>query len=170
MLCQDRLGIKVVLRKLTQKGWMAFFTQDDTRTNLELKHDGFKWCYTLNCTIAMMRRDTFTAGLTGRGIYQFDLFGAGWLGKNGTATERGNTSAIWKAISGAQAALAKAKPLAAGGPLPFPETAVFVDERAALTQPLGQGQWGVKNLNEELLRMGSPHRSYYVDDLPSVDT
>ena len=59
--------------------------------------------------------------------------------------------------------------MGSAGPLGLPQTAVFVDERAPLTQPLGQGQWGMKNIDQELLRMGAPHRSYYVDDLPAVD-
>jgi hypothetical protein len=159
------LGPQKLFSSLAHHGKLAMI-EDDTRTNLDPGKGGFKWCYTLNCTTAMMRRDVFAAGVTGRGIYHFDLKGAGWLGKNGTADERGNTSAIWKAIGSARDALAKATPLV--GPLGLPQIAVFEDERAPLTQRAGQGQWGMKNINEELLRMGAPHRSFYVDDLVTI--
>ena len=159
------LGPEKLFTSLALHGKLAMI-EDDTRTNLA-PAGGYKWCYTLNCTVAMMRRDVFAAGMTGRGMYHFDLQGAGWLGQNRTAAGRGNTSAIWEAIGRARDALRRATPSA--GPLGLPQTAVFVDERAPLTQPLGQGQWGMKNINEELLRMGAPHRSYYVDDLPAVD-
>jgi hypothetical protein len=148
------LGPQKLFSSLAPHGKLAII-EDDTRTNLDAAR-GFKYCFTLNCTIAMMRRDLFAAGLTGRGLYHFDLFGAGWLGANRTAAERGNTSAIWGAIGRARDALRRVTP--SSGPLGLPQTAVFVDERAPLTQPLGQGQWGLKNLNEALLRMGAPHR------------
>ena len=158
------LGPKKLFSSLAHHGKLALI-EDDTRTNLAVK-PGYQWCYTLDCTTAMMRRDVLAAGVTGRGIYHFDLQGKGWLRTNSTAADRGNTSAIWKAIAEARDALARATPLV--GPLGLPQTAVFVDERAPLTQPLGTGQWGMKSLNEELLRMGAPHRSYYVDDLATL--
>eukprot|EP01052_Picozoa_sp_SAG31_P039161 SAG31_NODE_5373_length_2578_cov_2.885693_2_plen_714_part_00 len=159
------LGPEKLFSSLALHGKLAMI-EDDTRTNLD-SGTGFKWCFTLNCTVAMMRRDMFAAGLTGRGLYHFDLQGAGWFGENRTTAQRGTTSAIWHAIGEAQDALRKVTPSA--GPLGLPQTAVFVDERAPLTQPLGQGQWGLKNINQELLRMGAPYRSYYVDDLAAVD-
>eukprot|EP01051_Picozoa_sp_SAG22_P007750 SAG22_NODE_556_length_9120_cov_2.272475_5_plen_956_part_00 len=164
-LVTSPLGPEKLFSSLAHHGKLAMI-EDDTRTNLDPGHGGFKWCYTLDCTTAMMRRDVFAAGVTGRGIYNFDLQGAGWLGRNGTADERGNTSAIWKAIGSARDALAKATPLV--GPLGLPQIAVFEDERAPLTQRSGQGQWGMKNINQELLRMGAPHRSYYVDDIVTI--
>ena len=78
----------------------------------------------------MMRRDLFAAGVTGRGLYHFDLQGAGWFGENHTTAQRDTTSAIWHAIGEAQDALRKVTPSI--GPLGLPQTAVFVDERAKL--------------------------------------
>ena len=66
---------------------MLLIIEDDTRTaELDPAHGGFKWCSTLACNVAMMRRDMFTTAMNSRGIYQFDLSGAGWYGKNAYAT------------------------------------------------------------------------------------
>jgi hypothetical protein len=145
--------------------------EDDTRTMFDTS-SGYKWCFNLSCTMAMIRRNAFTAGLSNRGIYNFDLEGAGWLGKNRSAAERGNTSEIWSTVQGVVDALKKADPLATEGPLALPQVAVFFDERAPIVQPLGgysQGAWSIDGMSQSLTRTGAGgQRYYYTDDLLKV--
>ena len=145
--------------------------EDDTRTMFDTSSDK-KWCFNLSCTTAMIRRNAFTAALSNRGVYNFDLNGAGWLGRNGTAAERGNTSEIWSTVRGVADALKKADPLAAEGPLALPQVAVFFDERAPIVQPLdgfSQGAWSIDGMSQSLTRTGAGgQRYYYTDDLPKI--
>ena len=104
------------------------------------------------------------------GSYRFDLFGEGWFGKNDTDAHRSETAALWKTIGDARDALASVNPLE--GPLPLPEIAVFIDERAPLTQPIdgtSWGAWSIDGVLSELGKVGAPRRHYYTDDLPTID-
>ena len=139
-------------------------------TKLVRAQRGYQWCFDLSCAQNMMRRNILSQTMLQVGSYRFDLMGAGWFGMNDTAHHRADTAALWKTIGHATHSIAAVDPL--NGPLPVPEIAVFIDERAALTQPIdghSWGAWAIDGVLAQIGQLGAPRRHFYTDDLPTID-
>lgn len=99
---------------------------------------------------------------------RFDGIRLVWKGRHRGAP--GVDGGALEDIGEAKEAVANVDPL--HGPLPLPEIAVFIDERAPLTQPIDGNSWGawsVDGVLKEIGKVGAPRRHFYTDDIPDID-